>query len=128
MQDFRCIVHEDRRLCHRGEKLTSAEGMSVRCVIIGNGVAALEAAVTFRRYDRDSKLIVISDESMVPFSRPALMYVFMGQLRFKDTHLYDPKRLEQLRADFVQDRVTDIDVRGQELVLSSAGSLSTTVS
>ena len=123
MQDFRCIVHEDRRLCHRGEKLTSAEGMSVRCVIIGNGVAALEAAVTFRRYDRDSKLIVISDESMVPFSRPALMYVFMGQLRFKDTHLYDPKKLEQLRAEFVQDRVTDIDVQGQELVLSSVRKL-----
>ena len=116
MQDFRCIVHEDRRLCHRVEKLTSAEGMSVRCVIIGNGVAALEAAVTFRRYDRDSKLVVISDESVVPFSRPALMYVFMGQLRFKDTHLYDPKKLEQLRAEFVQDRVTDIDVQGQELV------------
>ena len=51
------------------------------------------------------------------------MYVFMGQLRFKDTHLYDPKKLEQLRAEFVQDRVTDIDVRGQELVLSSVRKL-----
>ena len=50
---------------------------------------------------------------MVPFSRPALMYVFMGQLRFKDTHLYDPKKLEQLRAEFVQDRVTGIDVQTQ---------------
>ena len=123
MQDFRCIVHEDRRLCHRVEKLISAEGMSVRCVIIGNGVAALEAAVTFRRYDRDSKLVVISDESVVIASRPALMYVFMGQLRFKDTHLHDPKKLEQLRVEFVQDRVTDIDVQGQELVLSSVRKL-----
>ena len=55
MQDFRCIVHEDRRLCHGEDKLTSAEGMSVRCVIIGNGVAALEAAVTFRQYDREAR-------------------------------------------------------------------------
>ena len=123
MQDFRCIVHEDRRLCHGEDKLTSAEGMSVRCVIIGNGVAALEAAVTFRQYDREAELIVISDESRVPFSRPALMYVFMGQLRFKDTQLYDPKRLEQLHAEFVQDRVTGIDVAHKQLTLNSAREL-----
>ena len=86
----------------------------MRCVIIGNGVAALEAAVTFRQYDREAELIVISDESTVPFSRPALMYVFMGQLRFKDTQLYDPKKLEQLRR-LCSGSVTDIDVRGKSL-------------
>ena len=38
------------------DKLTSAEGMSVRCVIIGNGVAALEAV---RRFDSTIRYLAI---------------------------------------------------------------------
>ena len=124
MQDFWCLVHDERGEVHRIGLSRAFRGDWVRCVIIGNGVAALEAAVAFRKLDPDSELRVISDESELPFSRPALMYVFMGQVRFKDTLLYDPSRLEQLNLKSMKDRVVGIETEEKTLLLHSGKTLS----
>ena len=82
-------------------------------------MAALEAAIAFRKLNSEADLTVISDESEYPFSRPALMYVFMGQVRFSDTLLYDASRLATLRLNLVSGRVTGVDSSRKQLTLES---------
>ena len=96
----------------------------MRCVIVGNGVAAVEAAITLRQADRGAEITVVSDESGLPFSRPALMYVFMGQLRFQDTLLYDATRLKELNLNLLQGRAIGLDTSRNCVVLDSGNELS----
>ena len=96
----------------------------MRCVIVGNGVAALEAAIALRQADREAEITVVSDESGLPFSRPALMYVFMGQLRFQDTLLYDATRLKELNLNLLQGRAIGLDTSRNCVVLDSGTELS----
>ncbi len=57
-------------------------------VIIGNGVAGITAA-RFLRKGSDADITVVSDEAPFHFSRPAMMYVSMGQLTFAHTKPYE---------------------------------------
>ncbi|MEM6926577.1 MAG: NAD(P)/FAD-dependent oxidoreductase [Myxococcota bacterium] len=52
----------------------------MRVVIIGNGVAGMEAALTLRAREPDWPITIVSEESDHFFSRTALMYVLSGQL------------------------------------------------
>jgi len=52
-------------------------------VIIGNGISGVSVAKSLREYS-DAEITIVSSESISFFSRPALMYVFMGKMRFKD--------------------------------------------
>ena len=60
-----------------------------RVVIIGNGIAGITAARHIRKL-ADYEITVISAESEYFFARTALMYVFMGHMRFEDTQPYEP--------------------------------------
>ena len=68
------------------QKNDQTNGMKI--VIIGNGIAGTNAA-RFIRKRTDHQIIMISEESWQPYSRTALMYVYMGHLKLKDTHLYE---------------------------------------
>lgn len=57
-------------------------------VIIGNGVAGITCARNIRKQS-DFKITVISAETAHHFSRTALMYIYMGHLRYKDTKPYE---------------------------------------
>ncbi len=59
-------------------------------VIVGNGITGITAARTVRALQPDWEVSVISAEADYFFSRPSLMYVFMGHLRFEDTQPYEP--------------------------------------
>ena len=48
-------------------------------VILGNGVAGMEAALALRARDDEARITLVSAEHDHFFSRPALMYVFAGQ-------------------------------------------------
>ncbi len=65
---------------------------------------------------------MISDESWQPFSRTALMYVYMGHLQLAATHLYEDWFWNKNRIDRQQGRVRRIDVDGKYLALAD-GSL-----
>jgi NADPH-dependent 2,4-dienoyl-CoA reductase/sulfur reductase-like enzyme len=58
-------------------------------VILGNGLCGMEAALALRRRDPEARISLISDEHDHFFSRPALMYVFCGQLDLRATEPYD---------------------------------------
>ena len=71
-------------------------------VIIGNGISGITAARWVRKLS-DHKITVISKETDYFFSRTALMYIYMGHMRFVDTQPYEKgfwkkNRIELLRA------------------------------
>lgn len=58
-------------------------------VIIGNGIAGVTAARHIRKLS-DKKITIISAETDYFFSRTALMYVYMGHMKFENTQPYEP--------------------------------------
>jgi NAD(P)H-nitrite reductase large subunit len=54
--------------------------MTVRYVIVGNGVAAISALESLRRLDRDGPVTVISEEPYPFYSRPLISYLLAGEV------------------------------------------------
>jgi NADPH-dependent 2,4-dienoyl-CoA reductase/sulfur reductase-like enzyme len=96
----------------------SAPRPSAQYVILGNGVAGMEAALALRARDEDARITIVSDEHEHFFSRPALMYVFAGQMTVRDTEPYDRGLYERLRFERVVGRVASLDVSGRGLALA----------
>jgi len=84
--------------------------------IIGNGITGISAAIRLRKRRPGWDITVISGESEYHFSRPALMYIFMGHLRFEDTLPFDKKFFKHQRIDLMQAWVTKIDTENKMLV------------
>ncbi|WP_299059854.1 FAD/NAD(P)-binding oxidoreductase [uncultured Polaribacter sp.] len=57
-------------------------------VIIGNGISGVTAARHIRK-NSDSKITIVSAETKYFFSRTALMYVYMGHMKFEHTQPYE---------------------------------------
>jgi NAD(P)H-nitrite reductase large subunit len=57
-------------------------------VIIGNGISGVTAARHIRKKS-NKKITIISSESKYFFARTALMYVYMGHLKFEHTQPYE---------------------------------------
>ena len=56
-------------------------------VIIGNGIAGVSAARHIRKLS-DKRIIIVSAETDYFFSRTALMYVYMGHMKFEHIQPY----------------------------------------
>ena len=52
--------------------------MSRHVVIVGNGIAGVSAALRLRARQPTWRITMVSGESAHHYSRPALMYLFMG--------------------------------------------------
>lgn len=83
--------------------------------IIGNGVTGVSAALEVRRLRPEWEITLISGESPHFFSRPALMYIFMGHMSFEDTKPYEDWFWKSRRIDLIHDWVRRIDTQGKEL-------------
>jgi len=88
-----------------------------RYVIIGNGVAGINAAGAIRRRDDSADIIVISSESDYFFARTALMYVHCGQMSEADVRPFGPDHYTRMRFHRVRARVTSLLVDERKLVL-----------
>jgi len=88
-------------------------------VIVGNGVAGIEAAFQIReRYEPDrARITVVSDETEYFFSRTALMYSFMNKLKRRDMEPYERSVYDRQEIELVRDRVVDLDADRQRLGL-----------
>jgi NADPH-dependent 2,4-dienoyl-CoA reductase/sulfur reductase-like enzyme len=93
-------------------------------VIVGNGVSGIEAALALRRRDAEGRISVVSDEHDHFYSRPALMYVFAGQMSLRDTEPYDRGLYERLRFERVRGRVAALDTAGRSLRLDDGRAVS----
>lgn len=91
-------------------------------VIIGNGISGITAARTLRKIS-DLRVTIVSSETPHFFSRTALMYVYMGHMRFEDIKPYEDWFWEKNRLELVQDHVSSIDFKGKSLNMQSGGTL-----
>ena len=85
--------------------------------ILGNGVAGVTAALRLRQKRPAWRITLISGESTYHYSRPALMYVFMGHLSYADTKPFEDSSWAEQRIDLVRDWVVGIDVADRRLRL-----------
>lgn len=89
-------------------------------VIIGNGIAGITTARHVRKQSSDAQITVISAETDHFFSRTALMYIYMGHMRYKDTKPYEDWFWEKNRIDLVRGYVNSIDFDSQTLKLENS--------
>lgn len=92
-------------------------------VIIGNGIAGTTAALGIRTLS-DANITIISEESPYPFSRTALMYVFMGQLSLQHTHLYPDSTWQEQNIQLLKARVKTLDRASKSVLLDDGKTLS----
>ena len=91
-------------------------------VIIGNGISGITAARWIRKMS-DHKITVISSESDHFFSRTALMYIYMGHMRYEDTKPYEDWFWQKNRIGLVNDHVDSVDFNEKNCHLASGGSI-----
>lgn len=87
-------------------------------VIIGNGIAGITIARNVRK-QLDMKITVISSESRYFFSRTALMYIYMGHMKFEDTKPYEDWFWKKNKINLVYAHVDKIDTDNKLLVLNN---------
>ncbi len=91
--------------------------------ILGNGIAGLTVARHLRKRDPQVRITMISGESTYPFSRPALMYIYMGHLRYRDTKLYEDHFWADNRIELRRGWVERIDTAARTLHFAEGDSL-----
>lgn len=91
-------------------------------VIIGNGISGVSCARYVRKLS-DHKITIISSETDHFFSRTALMYIYMGHMRFKDTKPYEDHFWGKNRIDLKKAHVNRIDTESKQLSLDNGESM-----
>ena len=91
-------------------------------VIIGNGVAGVTAARHIRK-NSNKRIIIISAETDHFFSRTALMYVYMGHMKFEHIKPYENWFWEKNRIELLRGYVSNVDHKKKELQIEDARTL-----
>ncbi len=91
-------------------------------VIIGNGIAGVTAARHIRKLS-DKKITIISAEADHFFSRTALMYVYMGHMRWRDIEPYEHWFWEKNRLELKKAYVETVDTNNKTLYFKGGGIL-----
>lgn len=94
----------------------------MRIVIIGNGVAGIEAALTVRARESDWPITIVSEESDHFFSRTALLWVLAGQMSARDIEPYERDLYARMNFTRVRARATGIDTTNKLVRLGQDGS------
>lgn len=92
-------------------------------VIIGNGISGVTAARHIRKLS-DKKITIVSGETDYFFSRTALMYIYMGHMKFEHTQPYEPWFWKKNRIELKKGYVSEINTDAKELVFAEGGTLS----
>ena len=92
-------------------------------IIIGNGIAGTTLARNIRK-NSTHPILVISKESDYFFSRTALMYVYMGHLKWDHLEPYEKGFWQQNKIDLLKADVTQIKPQEKIIVLDNGKHLS----
>ena len=88
-----------------------------RHVIIGNGIAGLNAAEAIRALDADSPITMIARETFLPYSRPMISLVLQGAVGAEKLPIRDDGFYSEFRIDpIIGEEVTGIDVEERHVV------------
>ena len=96
--------------------------MEEHIVIIGNGVSGVTAARHIRKLS-DKRITIISSETDYFFSRTALMYIYMGHMKFENTQPYEPWFWKKNRIELKKAFVERIEPDKNLLHFAEGGSL-----
>lgn len=83
-------------------------------VIIGNGISGITVARHIRK-NSDKQITIVSAETDYFFSRTALMYVYMGHMKFEHTQPYEPWFWKKNRINLKKGYVQEINAAAKEL-------------
>jgi len=97
--------------------------MEEHIVIIGNGISGITCARHIRK-NSNKRITVVSGESTHFFSRTALMYVYMGHMKFEHTQPYENWFWEKNRIDLVNKYVSKINTEANKIVFEDKSTLS----
>tara|TARA_R110001599_G_scaffold328184_2_gene541502 strand:+ start:2004 stop:3338 length:1335 start_codon:yes stop_codon:yes gene_type:complete len=86
-------------------------------VIIGNGISGITTARHIRKLS-DHKITVISAETDHFYSRTALMYVYMGHMKYENIKPYEDWFWKKNRIDLKRAFVEKVDTEGKTLHFS----------
>ena len=87
-------------------------------VIIGNGVSGITAARHIRKLS-NKKITVISSETDYFFSRTALMYVYMGHMKFEHTQPYENHFWRKNKIDLLKAYVQQVHTSNKRVELDN---------
>ena len=91
-------------------------------VIIGNGISGVTAARHIRK-NSDKKITIVSAETKYFFSRTALMYIYMGHMKFEHTQPYENWFWDKNNIDLKEGFVGNIDTDKKVLEFSNGENL-----
>lgn len=92
-------------------------------VIIGNGIAGITAARHLRKLS-DDKITVVSSETEHFFSRTALMYIYMGHMKYENTKPYEDWFWKKNKIDLLNAHVESVDTSQKKLLISNGDTIS----
>ncbi|TYP77251.1 NAD(P)/FAD-dependent oxidoreductase [Aquimarina intermedia] len=92
-------------------------------VILGNGISGITAARHIRKLS-DKKITVVSAETEYFFSRTALMYVYMGHMKFEHTQPYENWFWKKNKINLKQGKVIQIQGAQNMLIFDNGETLS----
>jgi NADPH-dependent 2,4-dienoyl-CoA reductase/sulfur reductase-like enzyme len=95
----------------------------MRFVIVGNGVAGINAANVLRSREPGAEITIISKESDHFFSRAALMYVFCGQMSARDVEPFERDHYKRMKFRRVRGEIVRLDTETRTLHLSDSTSV-----
>jgi len=91
-------------------------------VIIGNGISGVTAARHIRKLS-DKRITIVSAETDYFFSRTALMYVYMGHMKFEHTQPYENWFWKKNRIELKKGYVRNIDSKSKSLHFAEGDAL-----
>ena len=96
--------------------------MAKHVVIIGNGITGITAARHIRKLS-NHRITVISGETDHFYARTALMYIYMGHMRYQDTKPYEDAFWAKNSIDLLRGYVTHIDTDARLVHIGGGRSL-----
>ena len=92
-------------------------------VIIGNGITGITCARNVRKLDSNASITVISGETEHFFSRTALMYIYMGHMKFEHTKPYEDWFWEKNRINLIRANVNTLNSEDKTLHFDNGESI-----
>ncbi len=89
----------------------------MRVIIIGNGIAGITCARHLRKLSDTVDITVVSGESDHHYSRPALMYLYMGHMRMADLKPYEDWFWDKNRIQLKRGWVTEADFKKKSITI-----------
>lgn len=91
-------------------------------VIVGNGITGITAARFIRKLS-DDRITVISSETDHFYARTALMYIYMGHMRYQETKPYEDHFWTRNRIDLVRGYAMRIDTQAKVVQIADGNDI-----